>query len=111
MGYGEVKPDTRIRLVRALRNQPRLALERGEIYAKVDAPPRLFFVDTPAGTVVDLGCAYTLAVDSSGNGTIHVTGGDGEVRLGGRPPLLAPGVRAGTRRCLRPRAPHARDAR
>src|SRR2546430_219327 len=57
IGHVEVKPDTRIRLVRAQRSEHRLALERGEIYAKVDAPPRLFFVDTPAGTAVDLGGA------------------------------------------------------
>src|SRR5205823_14085335 len=75
IGHVEVRPDTRIRLIRAQRTDHRLALDRGEIYAKVDAPPRLFFVETPAGTAVDLGCAYTLAVDSIGNRLIHVTGG------------------------------------
>jgi len=110
IGHVEVKPDTRIRLVRALRNDHRLALERGEIYAKVDAPPRLFFVDTPAGTVVDLGCAYTLAVDSSGNGTIHVTGGYVEFAWGGRRSIVPLGFRAETRRTFGPGTPYAEDA-
>jgi len=110
IGHVEVKPDTRIRLVRALRNDHRLALERGEIYAKVDAPPRLFFVDTPAGTAVDLGCAYTLAVDSSGNGTIHVTGGYVEFAWGGRRSIVPLGFRADTRRAFGPGTPYAEDA-
>ena len=110
IGHVEVKPDTRIRLVRALRSDHRLALERGEIYAKVDAPPRLFFVDTPAGTAVDLGCAYTLAVDSSGNGTIHVTGGYVEFAWGGRRSIVPLGFRADTRRAFGPGTPYAEDA-
>jgi len=110
IGHVEVKPDTRIRLVRAQRSDHRLALERGEIYAKVDAPPRLFFVDTPAGTAVDLGCAYTLAVDSSGNGTIHVTGGYVEFDWGGRRSIVPLGFRADTRRSFAPGTPYAEDA-
>ena len=110
IGHVEVKPDTRIRLVRALRSDHRLALERGEIYAKVDAPPRLFFVDTPAGTAVDLGCAYTLAVDSSGNGTIHVTGGYVEFDWSGRRSIVPLGFRADTRRAFGPGTPYAEDA-
>jgi len=110
IGHVEVKPDTRIRLVRAQRSDHRLALERGEIYAKVDAPPRLFFVDTPAGTAVDLGCAYTLAVDSSGNGTIHVTGGYVEFDWGGRRSIVPLGFRADTRQGFGPGTPYAEDA-
>ena len=110
IGRVEVKPDTRIRLVRAQRTDHRLALERGEIYAKVDAPPRLFFVETPAGTAVDLGCAYTLAVDSSGNGTIHVTAGYVEFDWGGRRSIVPLGFRADTRRGFGPGTPYAEDA-
>ena len=32
----------------------RIALERGTISATITAPPRLFIVDTPTSTVVDL---------------------------------------------------------
>src|SRR5262245_25634211 len=60
IGEVDVKPGTRLRLLQARVTDHRLALERGSIYAQVDAPPRLFFVETPAGTAVDLGCAYEL---------------------------------------------------
>lgn len=39
------------------------------------APPRLFFVDTPSATAVDMGCAYRLEVDARGAGMLHVTAG------------------------------------
>src|SRR2546428_9649672 len=108
--HDEVKPGTRIRLVRAQRTDHRLALERGEIYATVDAPPRLFFVDTPAGTVVDLGCAYTLAVDSSGDGAIHVSAGYVEFDWSGRRSIVPIGFRAETRRGFGPGTPYSEDA-
>lgn len=39
-----------------------LRLDAGSIDVAVTAPPRLLRVETPAALVVDLGCAYTLAV-------------------------------------------------
>jgi len=110
IGHVDVKPGTRIRLVRARSHDHRLALARGEIYAKVDAPPRLFFVETPAGTAVDLGCAYTLAVDSSGNGLIHVTGGYVEFDWSGRRSIVPLGFLAVTRPGFGPGTPYAEDA-
>ena len=76
IGQVEVRPGTRIRLVVARRDEHRLALARGAIEAKVDTIPRLFFVETPVGTAIDLGCAYTLEMDSLGNGLLHVTAGE-----------------------------------
>src|SRR5438132_785427 len=84
IGQVDVKPGTRVRLVEARATDHRLALARGAIFAKVDAPPRLFFVEMPAGVAVDLGCAYALEVDSSGNGLIHVTAGYVELQWSGR---------------------------
>lgn len=110
IGHVEVKPDTRIRLVRAERNDHRLALDRGAIYATVDAPPRLFFVETPAGTAVDLGCAYSLTVDSAGTGLIQVTQGYVEFAWSGSRSVVPLGFRAETRRNARPGTPYAADA-
>jgi hypothetical protein len=84
IGQVEVRPDTRVQLVVAKANEHRLALARGTIDAKVDAVPRLFFVETPAGTAIDLGCAYTLETDSLGKGLLHVTGGEVEFQTGSR---------------------------
>lgn len=84
IGEVAVERGTRIRLVTARRDEHRLALAHGAIAAKVDAEPRLFFVETPAGTAIDLGCAYTLAMDSLGNGRLHVTAGIVEFQTGNR---------------------------
>ena len=83
IGYVEVGPRTRIRLVVARPDEHRLALARGAIEAKVDTIPRLFFVETPVGTAIDLGCAYTLEMDSLGNGRLHVTAGEVEFQSPG----------------------------
>ena len=84
IGQVEVKPGSRLRLLGATRTDHRLALDVGEIYARVTAPPRLFFVETPAGVAIDLGCAYRLRVDSAGNGFLEVTSGAVEFEWPGR---------------------------
>ena len=75
IGSVEVAPNTRVRVVTARPNEHRLSLARGEIRAKISAPPRLFFVDTASGTAVDLGCEYVLSTGEDGSGLIHVTKG------------------------------------
>jgi hypothetical protein len=52
-----------------------LKLDHGKLTAKVTAPPRLFFVDTPTAKAWDLGCAYVLEIDPKGSGTLDVTQG------------------------------------
>ncbi len=75
VGWVTVKPDSRLRLARATRDEHRLELAHGSIEALILAPPRLFIVDTPAVTAVDMGCAYEMDIDEEGNGLIHVTAG------------------------------------
>lgn len=72
---GEVvlDPNSRIRLLQARVTEHRLALDLGRMQAKISAPPKLFFVDTPSAEVADLGCEYTLEVDDSGGSLLHVT--------------------------------------
>jgi hypothetical protein len=110
IGEVEVRPGTRVRLVEARPTSHRLALARGAIHARVDAPPRLFIVETPAGEAIDLGCAYTLEMDSLGNGRIHVTGGWVEFAGGGRRSIVPLGFTALTRPDLGPGTPAAADA-
>lgn len=63
LGFVEVDPGSRLRLVNASETEQRLELARGRIHATINAPPRLFLVDTPAGLAADLGCVYTLEVE------------------------------------------------
>ena len=110
IGQVEVKPGTRLQLVAARADDHRLALARGAIDAKVDAVPRLFFVDTPAGTAIDLGCAYTLETDSLGTGLLHVTAGEVEFETGPRSSRVPRGAIIQTRPAIGPGVPYVEDA-
>lgn len=110
IGHVDVQPDSRIRLVRAATTDHRLALAYGGIHAKVDAPPRLFFVETPAGTAVDLGCEYTLETDAAGHGLLHVTGGFVEFAWGGVRSIVPVEAYAVTRPGRPPGVPYVSDA-
>jgi hypothetical protein len=110
VGQVEVDPHTRIGLLQADENQYRLALERGRVQAKISAPPRFFFVDTPSAVAVDLGCSYSLEVDDAGNGLLHVTGGYVELVLNGRKSTVLAEASCATRPGLGPGTPYADDA-
>jgi len=110
IGQVEVRPETRVQLVVASATEHRLALARGVIDAKVDAVPRLFFVETPAGTAIDLGCAYTLETDSLGKGLLHVTGGEVEFQTGQRMARVPLGALVQIRPASGPGTPYVDDA-
>ncbi|HET7791176.1 MAG TPA: zf-HC2 domain-containing protein [Gemmatimonadales bacterium] len=110
IGQVDVRPGTRLQLVAARPDDHRLSLIRGTISAHVDAPPRIFSVETPAGTAVDLGCAYTLTVDSLGRGLIRVTGGYVEFDWLGRRSVVPMGAFALTRPRAGPGTPFVDDA-
>ncbi|HYE16064.1 MAG TPA: zf-HC2 domain-containing protein [Pyrinomonadaceae bacterium] len=75
IGEVDVEPNTRVRLVTTRLTEHRLELARGTLHARIWAPPRLFFVNTPSAVAADLGCAYTLEVDDDGRSLLHVTSG------------------------------------
>ena len=52
-----------------------MSLAQGTIHARIWAPPKFFFVNTPSAVAIDLGCAYTLQVDEDGAGLVQVTHG------------------------------------
>ena len=110
IGHVEVRPRTRIQLVVARADDHRLALARGAIEAKVDTVPRIFFVETPVGTAIDLGCAYTLEMDSLGNGLLHVTAGVVEFQGRGHMARVPMGALVQTRSGVGPGIPYVEDA-
>ncbi len=97
IGDVDVHEGARVQLLAARWSEHRLALSRGTIHARINAPPRLFIVETPSGTAVDLGCEYTLEVDGAGNSTIVVTSGWVSFGEGDRVSLIPEGMRATTR--------------
>jgi hypothetical protein len=110
IGTIDVAPNTRVRMVASLPGEQRLRLARGEISASVSAPPRLFFVDTPASTAVDLGCAYTMKADQDGNGLLRVTLGWVSLEWQGRESLVPAGASCRSRPKIGPGTPYFDDA-
>jgi hypothetical protein len=75
IGAIAVRGGSKLRVVETGPSQHRLELVRGSLHARVDAPPRLFVIDTRAAQAVDLGCAYDLRVDGEGRTHLAVTVG------------------------------------
>ena len=78
--------------------------------AKIWAPPRLFFVDTPSAVAADLGCAYTLEVDDAGASLLHVTAGWVALQLRDRESIVPAGAACATRPGIGPGTPYFEDA-
>jgi anti-sigma factor RsiW len=110
IGHVTVEPNTRVRLVGATLTDHRLALDEGTISARIFAPPRLFFVETPSALAVDLGCAYTLSVDATGAGVLHVTSGWVALEHDGRSSVVPAGAVCKTREGFGPGTPYQEDA-
>ena len=85
-GSVEVHPGAVVEVVRQTDDDIRLRVERGTIEARITlaARPRLFQVETPATTCVDLGCRYTLTVEPDGSTFVHVDFGQVAFADGGR---------------------------
>ena len=110
IGRVDVEPGTRVQLGAISPAEYRLALASGAISARISAPPRLFFVETPASTVVDLGCAYTVQVDANGTGNLHVTEGWASLEWKGRESLVPAGALCRIQSGVGPGTPFFEDA-
>lgn len=84
IGHVNVRPGSRLRLLRTAPDAQHLELARGEISAMITAPPRLFQVDTPHARAVDLGCIYDLRVADDGSTELRVNSGLVELAGKGR---------------------------
>ena len=110
VGQVDVDPNTRVRLVATQPTEHRLELARGRMSARISAPPKLFFVNTPSAVAEDLGCAYTLEVDDAGNSLLRVTLGWVALQLNDRESLVPAGAACATRPGVGPGTPYFEDA-
>ena len=110
IGIVDVEPNSRVRLIVSRWGEHRMALDRGQIRALIWAPPRLFFVNTPSSTAIDLGCAYTLKVDDRGWGQIVVESGWVAFQHGGRESFIPQDAMCATRPGIGPGTPCYTDA-
>ncbi|NOT33593.1 MAG: hypothetical protein HOP12_05405 [Candidatus Eisenbacteria bacterium] len=93
IGVVEVGSRSRVRLLETTTDDHRLSLAEGELRAIIIAPPRRFFVETPAALAVDLGCAYTLNVAPSGASNLSVDIGWVSLEAEGRESFIPAGAR------------------
>jgi hypothetical protein len=110
IGKVDVEPNSFISLIETRPAEHRLNLRRGRVHALIKAPPRIFIVETPAVTAVDLGCEYTLEVDESGGSTLRVTGGYVSLERPGRIAVVPAGAICFTRPQSGPGTPFFEDA-
>jgi hypothetical protein len=110
IGQVEIDPNTRVRLVETKPTEHRLELAQGRLSARISAPPKIFFVNTPSGIAEDLGCAYTLEVDDAGNSLLRVTAGWVALQLKDRESMVPAGAACATRPGIGPGTPYFEDA-
>jgi hypothetical protein len=110
IGRVDVEPNTRVQMIEASGRAHRMSLARGTIHARIWAPPKLFFVNTPSATAIDLGCEYTLQVDDGGSGQIRVALGWVSLEGNGRASYIPEGAIGATRPGAGPGTPYYDDA-
>lgn len=110
VGYLNVEPNSRIRLLVTGAEEHRMALDRGRVEAVTWSPPRLFIVETPLATAIDLGCAYTLEVAGDGSSLLHVTSGLVALERDGRETIVPAGAFSKTRPGTGPGTPFFEDS-
>ncbi|HEY3244073.1 MAG TPA: FecR domain-containing protein [Phycisphaerae bacterium] len=110
IGHVDLAPNTKLHLKTTKKTEHRLELAQGKITAYITAPPRLFFVETPSAVAADLGCGYSLEVDPSGDGFLHVMYGWVELQRDGRTALVPSSGQCRMRGKIGPGTPHFEDA-
>ena len=110
IGYVDIDPNSRVQLVQTKNTEHRIALAKGKMSAMILAPPRLFIVDTPSATAVDLGCAYTLEIDEHGASLLHVTSGWVSFVRDGQESFIPAGAMCATRKGLGVGTPYFAEA-
>lgn len=110
IGQVDIGPNSRVRLLGTRSTEHRLALQRGRLHAFINAPPRLFIVETPSATAIDLGCSYTLEVDDAGRSVLHVTSGWVALERKGRESIVPAGAICVTQPGKGPGTPYFDDA-
>ena len=106
LGRVDLGPESQLRAT----SKRQLQLDRGKLHAFIWAPARQFVVDTPSSRAVDLGCEYTLDVDSTGDGLLKVALGWVAFQFHGQESFIPAGAQCVTRKRGGPGIPYYEDA-
>lgn len=75
LGSFDAGAGTRLTLTTTRSDLHQLQVERGRLFVRLWSPPGRLRVQTPAGDVVDLGCAFALEVSDAAVTSVRVTSG------------------------------------
>jgi len=106
VGRLDLGPDSALRAA----SSRSLELQRGKLHAFIWARPREFVVNTPSAQAVDLGCEYTLTVNTTGDGLLRVSMGWVAFQAGNYEAFIPAGAECVTRRRGGPGIPYFEDA-
>ena len=110
IGTMSVSPGSTLTLAETMSSRHRVLLDRGSVSVRVWAPPGVFGFRTPAGTIRDLGCVFTLTVDPDGTSRVRVETGWVEMDNDYGQSLVPAGAAADMHKLARPGVPIFLDA-
>jgi FecR-like protein len=110
IGTMSVAPGSALILSETRSSRHRVQLDRGSVRVRVWAPPGRFAVETPAGSVIDLGCIFELSVDARGTARLRVDTGWVQLANGWGEALVPAGASSSMSAASRPGVPIYDDA-
>ena len=111
IGTMRVEPGSALTLSMTSSARHRVLLDRGTVRVRVWAPPGRFAFQTPAGSVIDLGCIFDLSVDSGGTSRVRVDTGWVQLSNGWGEALVPAGASSIMTAAVRPGVPIYDDSR
>jgi len=110
IGGMTVDPGSALVLTETRSRRHRVQLDRGTVHVRVWAPPARFALETPAGSVIDLGCIFDLSVDARGIARLRVDTGWVQLANGWGDSLVPAGASSVMAAASRPGVPLYDDA-
>jgi hypothetical protein len=110
IGTMRVGPGSELTITETTSRRHRVLLDRGAVTVRVWAPPGRFAFNTPAGSVIDLGCVFDLSVDADGASRVRVDTGWVQMANGWGESLIPAGASSIMTAAARPGVPIYEDA-
>ncbi|MEO8663920.1 MAG: zf-HC2 domain-containing protein [Ignavibacteria bacterium] len=80
LGKVIIEPNSKVIFVKGVDGNNRILVEYGTINTNMNSLPETFYVEMPSAVASDRGGAYTLTIDSTGDGLVYVRSGKIEVQ-------------------------------
>ncbi len=74
-----IEPNSKVIFVKGADGNNRILVEYGTINTNMNSIPETFYVEMPSAVASDRGGAYTLTIDSTGDGLVYVRSGKVEI--------------------------------